>query len=233
MRTVIDSCLFTHCLPKSVPILVYERTADRKSTAVKFLYPNGRSEKPRFDHLVAIERTAPNKHGNYCSMKAEVLREDLIAPIEDIFLEADKDDRISTTCIGDGGNEIGMGKVYESVCSNIRHDEKIASVISCDYLIACGVSNWGGHALAVGLYLLSNCPIHDRYVRRGLVRVTPQKTREDFLNSIKQKEKVLEVLVDEGVRDGVTGISELSVDGFHLYPYHEQHFEYMTNLIDD
>lgn len=44
---------------------------------------------------------------------------------------------------------------------------------------------------------------------------------------------MLEVLVDEGVRDGVTGISELSVDGFHLYPYHEQHFEYMTNLIDD
>ena len=102
------------------------------------------------------------------------------------LIPADKDDRISTTCIGDGGNEIGMGKVYESVCSNIRHDEKIASVISCDYLIACGVSNWGGHALAVGLYLLSNCPIHDRYVRRGLVRVTAQKTREDFLNSIKQ-----------------------------------------------
>lgn len=31
-----------------------------------------------------------------------------------------------------------------------------------------GVSNWGGYAVACGLYLLQLCPAHRRYLRRGL-----------------------------------------------------------------
>lgn len=30
------------------------------------------------------------------------------------------------------------------------------------------MSNWGGYAVAYGLYLLQLCPAHQRYLRRGL-----------------------------------------------------------------
>ena len=99
---------------------------------------------------------------------------------------AEKDDRISTTSIGDGGNELGMGKVKEQVEKHVKHGKEIACVVSCDYLITAGVSNWGGYALAVGLHVLFTCPIHARYVRRGLAKVDEDRGVEEFLNSVKQ-----------------------------------------------
>jgi hypothetical protein len=104
-----------------------------------------------------------------------------------ILISAAKDDRISTTSIGDGGNELGMGKVKNEVEKYVEHGEQIACVVSCDYLITAGVSNWGGYAIAVGLHVLSTCPIHVRYVRRGLAKVEEEeKGKEEFLNSVEQ-----------------------------------------------
>ena len=100
---------------------------------------------------------------------------------------AAKDGRISTTSVGDGGNELGMGKVKEQVEKYVPHGEQIACVVPSDYLIAAGVSNWGGYAIAVGLHVLSTCPIHARYVRRGLAAVGEEdKDKGDFLNSAEQ-----------------------------------------------
>ena len=97
------------------------------------------------------------------------------------------DDRIATSSIGDGGNELGMGKVQEKVAKFVRNGEVIACNVSSDYVINAGVSNWGGHALAVALYLLSTCPIHLRYTHYGLARVGEKlRSKEDFLNSVKQ-----------------------------------------------
>lgn len=31
-----------------------------------------------------------------------------------------------------------------------------------------GVSNWGGYAVACALYILNNCEIHDRYLRKAV-----------------------------------------------------------------
>ena len=104
-----------------------------------------------------------------------------------ILIAAAKDDRISTTSIGDGGNELGMGKVKEQVENHVKLGEQIACVVPSDYLVAAGVSNWGGYAIAVGLYVLSTCPVHERYVKRGLVKVGEDvKEKEDFLNNVEQ-----------------------------------------------
>ena len=76
---------------------------------------------------------------------------------------------ITTIGIGDGGNEVGMGKVCEKVISTVPHGKEIATEVSCDYLVTCGVSNWGGLALAVGLYALRQCPVHKRFCQNGIV----------------------------------------------------------------
>ena len=88
-----------------------------------------------------------------------------------IFHIALKKKDIITIGIGDGGNEVGMGKVYDDVLKYVPFGDVIASTISCDYLISCGVSNWGGFAVAVGLSVLSNCPVFDRYKCHGLENV--------------------------------------------------------------
>ena len=104
-----------------------------------------------------------------------------------LLISAKKDGRIATSSIGDGGNELGMGKVMENVVKFVKNGECIACNVSSDYLITAGVSNWGGYALAVALYLLSTCPIHLRYVHRGLTKPDEEvKDKDHFLSSVKQ-----------------------------------------------
>ncbi len=61
-----------------------------------------------------------------------------------------------------------MGKVLGKVREKIRNGEVMACVTPTDFLIAAGVSNWGGYAIALGLYLVSMCPFHWRYRNHGI-----------------------------------------------------------------
>ena len=85
LKRVIQKRVKTDILKKEVPILVYERQANRETTAMQFLYQSDGS--PLFDHLVSIERTGPSRDGTYRSMKNKTLKEDLVAPVEDLFLQ--------------------------------------------------------------------------------------------------------------------------------------------------
>eukprot|EP01040_Poterioochromonas_malhamensis_P011662 gene11662-12727_t len=56
----------------------------------------------------------------------------------------------------DGGNEVGMGKVYDKIiASKIMNGKDIACVVSANHLIISSVSNWGGYALAAAIGLIS------------------------------------------------------------------------------
>lgn len=85
LKKIIQQCLGLKILKRDIPVLVYDRQVDRKEAAKHFLYPNGSEMSARFDHLVSIERTGPNRNGQYCSMKGLSLKDDLIAPVEDLF----------------------------------------------------------------------------------------------------------------------------------------------------
>lgn len=90
---------------------------------------------------------------------------------------------MSTIGIGDGGNEIGMGKVHKRVVDGITNGRRIASSVTTDHLITAGVSNWGGSALVAAMAILYQCPVHSRYASRGIVpdRVVPT---QDVLNTV-------------------------------------------------
>ena len=79
----------------------------------------------------------------------------LSAPIDDLFI-ASREVGIHTTGIGDGGNELGMGKVLPLVVDNIKNGAKIACVTETTHLICAGVSNWGGYALVGAIEVLHN-----------------------------------------------------------------------------
>jgi hypothetical protein len=108
-----------------------------------------------------------------------------------------------TIGIGDGGNEIGMGKVpWEVVRCNIPRGGLIACRIPTDYLVVAGVSNWGAYALAAGVALL----------RRGALP-------PDLLDPDREAD-ILRAMVEHGpLVDGVTGQPSLSVDGLPLDEY--------------
>ena len=107
--------------------------------------------------------------------------------------------------IGDRGNEIGAGKIPWEVFkeNSPTHREAVfCSRVKTDYLISCGISNWGGYALLAGVALaLGRSEI--------LKKVTP-----------KQEGRVLDYLVRHGPAiDGITHKPERSVDGVEFDDY--------------
>ena len=78
-----------------------------------------------------------------------------------------------------------MGKVRQRVIEHIENGTQIASNVTTDHLITAGVSNWGGSALAAALFVLSQCPVHSSYARRGVGKER-EVSLEDVLNSVEK-----------------------------------------------
>ena len=78
-----------------------------------------------------------------------------------------------------------MGKVRQRVIEHIENGPQIASNVTTDHLITAGVSNWGGSALAAALFVLSQCPVHSWYARRGVGKER-EVSLEDVLNSVEK-----------------------------------------------
>jgi hypothetical protein len=113
--------------------------------------------------------------------------------------------RPTTIGIGDGGNEIGMGKVpWDVVRRNIPGGGLVACRVPCEHLIVCGVSNWGAYGLAAGIRLL-------RGAKPDAELFEPERERE-----------LLRVMVEQGpLVDGVTGKPTVTVDGLDFEGYAE------------
>jgi D-glutamate cyclase len=158
-------------------------------------------------HLIAIERSGPSydfatipqaDRGRNHTMRGRDITE-LTFPAHQLF-EGPRD--YVTIGIGDGGNEIGMGKVpYPTVCRNIPNGDKVACRVATDHLIVAGVSNWGAWALAAGVMMM-----------KGAVDATLFDPQKELM--------LLEHLVKHGpLVDGVTGQRTATVDGLSFAEY--------------
>ncbi|QDU22922.1 glutamate cyclase domain-containing protein [Urbifossiella limnaea] len=146
-------------------------------------------------HLVAIERSGPAAGGRHYTMRGTDITEHFDPGLTRQFKA--RRQGVVTIGIGDGGNEIGMGKVpHETVVKNIPNGDLVHCRVPTDHLIVAGVSNWGAYALAAGVYVL-----------RGV------KPPADLFDPDRERE-ILEVMVREGpLVDGVTGKPTATVDG--------------------
>lgn len=144
-------------------------------------------------HLVAIERPGRARDGHYYNMRGEPLPDEG-EPFDQWFLDADRQG-IATIGIGDGGNEIGMGNVFQEVADTVPHGATIASVVPAGHLIVAGCSNWGAYGLAGVLSLLSG---------------------RDLLPTATQAAAAVHDIVRAGAVDGVTLRNEPAVDGLTL-----------------
>ena len=162
-------------------------------------------------HLLAIERVGPShthdglppEHRDRChTMRGREITE-LMSPAHQLFESAHRFGNIVTIGIGDGGNEIGMGKIpWDVIDRNIPHGGLVACRVPVQHLIVCGVSNWGAYALAAGVALL-----------RG------HALDASLLDSVHER-KTLEIMVKEGpLVDGVLGLPSATVDGLTWTQY--------------
>src|SRR5262249_1140608 len=101
-------------------------------------------------HAVAIERCGLGSDGRPRNMRA-VDVSPWTAPLDDLFTGGPWQ-RIA---IGDGGNEVGMGKLPAGlIAKTVPNGERIACITPCDHLVVAGVSNWGAYGLMAALAVL-------------------------------------------------------------------------------
>jgi D-glutamate cyclase len=142
-------------------------------------------------HVVAIERAGPAADGTCYTMRGRDLTPHLASHLDPPATG------VASIGIGDGGNEIGMGKLpHELIAENIPNGDLIHCRVATDHLIVAGVSNWGAYALAAGL-----CVLRDR------------KPPPDLFDPDRER-VILEAMVKAGpLVDGVTGQPAATVDG--------------------
>lgn len=132
--------------------------------------------------VISIERPGFNAQQRYCNMRGEDISERCAS--FDYFLTLAA---CPTIGIGDGGNEIGMGNLYQQVSQlNI-----VPAVTPCDELIVADVSNWAAWGIAAMVSVL-----------RG----------EDLLKTADPL-AILQYLSARGSVDGVTRLNTLTEDG--------------------
>jgi hypothetical protein len=188
------------------------------------------SDKFPFTHMIALERVGPSH--TLESLRAQTTNDEaLLRQFQDEVPPAHQDrchtmrggditDQMTpvhrwfesvttrtpppiTIGIGDGGNEIGMGKIpWDVIRRNIPNGGLIACRVPTDYLIVCGVSNWGAYGLAAGVSLLKGKPLDPELF-------DPERERA-----------LLQIMVEQGpLVDGVTGRQTATVDGLDFDRY--------------
>lgn len=131
-----------------------------------------------------------------------------------------------TLGVGDGGNEVGMGRVVSVPgCSELRPDgaafAPLASngcVRSCDNAVLGTVSNWAGSAIEAACHVL--WPAQVDYVPK--MRSIGSSVEENLLRAIMAKPTV--------AVDGSHNDRAMSVDGMNFEPHHRELYDYLWHL---
>jgi hypothetical protein len=224
--------LSTSGLRKQVPLVTLPSLEKAGSMSVTDYWQEFADRAGPLSHLIALERVGPShapeslktQPGSRVSDLEQFLAEvptehydrchtmrgrditTTMSPAHRLFeVTAKLEPALPTIGIGDGGNEIGMGKIpWDIIRRNIPGGGIVACRIPTDYLIVCGISNWGAYGLATGVRLI-----------RG---AAPDP---DLFNLDREKE-LLEVMVERGpLVDGVSGLPTVSVDGLPFERYAE------------
>ncbi|MFN3974835.1 MAG: DUF4392 domain-containing protein [Dehalococcoidia bacterium] len=138
--------------------------------------------------LISTERCGLTRQGVYRNMRGVDITP-YTARLDYLFRS-----HSATVGVGDGGNEIGMGKVAE-VIPLIPSLPKDPAATPTTHLVIASVSNWGCYGLVASLSLL---------------------TKRNLLPSPDEEMERIRYTVRLGAVDGISGLREPSVDSFPL-----------------
>lgn len=144
--------------------------------------------------MISVERCGRNKYGLYANMRGDDISE-FTAPVDEMFVRYQG--IIPTIGVGDGGNEIGMGKIAGPVSRKLSLEP---CVVPADIFVIASVSNWGAYGIATALGSLC---------------------RKDLLPRFEWVEEYIKKTVALGSVDGITHDRSVSVDGKSMHTEHE------------
>lgn len=150
--------------------------------------------------LISSERQGANAKGVYHYGLGEANISSAMAKVERLFEEAQRRN-IPTIGVGDGGNELGMGSIKETVQAHVPYGKTcrcpcadgMAPDLKVDLLVAATVSDWGMWGIEACLAALSG--------------------KASVLHSAETLELVLNAAVASGAIDGVTAYVNRDIDG--------------------
>ena len=142
----------------------------------------------RLGLAIAIERCAMTRGQRYLNMHGRDIT-DNTAKLDYLFLDVER-----TVGVGDGGNEIGMGVLFD-VIPHVPTLIKDPAVTSATHLVIASVANWGAYGLVGYISILSG---------------------RNLLPSIDEEQDMVKRWIDMGGVDGVTGQRVYTVDTFSL-----------------
>lgn len=186
-----------HAVPgRKVPVAVVQgfpadrAKAERESEGLLALSPSS---------IVSIERQGANDKGVYHYGRGEANYDAVMAKI-DLLFEAARKRGVLTIGIGDGGNELGMGRIKDVIRKHVPFGAKcacpcgsgMAPEVNCDILLTATVSNFGCWGISACLAALT-----------GNLNV---------LHGPEVELAVIQAGADAGAVDGVTGFIEPLVD---------------------
>ena len=128
-------------------------------------------------------------------------------PLDELLLQANQIEGLSTIGVGDGGNEAGMGGLD---LSGVKSDTFFPSQVPADIAVTAPDSNLGAYAL--GAQLLSDLGLLDAAT-----------TRQQYWDAVRAS-------VDAGAVDGVTRRNEATVDGFPE-AYHMKNLQHVLDAL--
>lgn len=149
--------------------------------------------------VIAVEKIGPNEEAVIHSITGHDHTKNH-ARVEELFDRADEHD-ILTVGVGDGGNEIGFGKIedeirriqpYGDVCQ-CDCQGGVATRVATDHLVVGGTSNWGAYGVQAMIAILTETP--------------------EALHRPADEIRMLEELMVEGAVDGLHARPLLGVDG--------------------
>ena len=137
--------------------------------------------------MISIERCGINTRNDFENMRGISIKEHT-ARTDLLFLKA-PERRIPTIGVGDGGNEIGMGKIAGPIRRKLSLNP---CVVSTDVLVIASVSNWGAY---------------------GIVAALGSITDKKLLPEFSWIEDYIAYTVKKGSVDGISHENIVSVDG--------------------
>jgi len=151
------------------------------------------------DVAVAIEKPGENAMGFLHASSGQRIEAGSIS-IDALFAQLNAESKL-TVAIGDRGNEIGFGAIYDEVLALIPAARRCtcgcgggtAAVTPAKLLYPAAVSNWGAYGLCAGLALATG----DRSLA-----LRPE-----------EEERLLNVAAVRGCRDGLLNTAAFGVDG--------------------
>ena len=148
-----------------------ELFVQRTGLAMAYDYPLGPKEGRKMaewliDHhkpkvIITVEKAGPSKGGKCHSITGKGRSLDIMANVWELT-DLAMEKGIPVIGIGDGGNEIGFGKIYDAVCAIQPWGAKckcpcnsgVATVSSADILVSAAVSNWGAYGICAMLAIM-------------------------------------------------------------------------------